>query len=62
MSRIEVLIVEDERLVARDIQGMQEVLGYAVADVVSTGEDAVRAGVVHNPAVRATKWMIRRGL
>jgi CheY-like chemotaxis protein len=50
MSRIEVLIVEDECLVARDIQGVLEVLGYAVADVVSTGEEAIRAGVIHNPA------------
>jgi hypothetical protein len=44
MSRIEVLLVEDEHPVAQDIQGMLEVLGYAVADVVSTGEDAVRTG------------------
>lgn len=51
MSRIEVLIVEDERLVARDIQGMLGVLGYAVADVVSTGEDAVRAATEKKPDI-----------
>lgn len=51
MSRIEVLIVEDERLVARDIQGMLEALGYTVAGIVSTGEDAVRAAAEKKPGI-----------
>jgi len=37
MSRIEVLIVEDECLVARKILSMQEVPGYAVAGAGSRG-------------------------
>ena len=42
MTKIRILVVEDESLVARDICNMLKSLGYDVIDVVSTGEKAVR--------------------
>ena len=41
MSKIKVLVVEDESLVAKDIQNMLLGLGYDVLDVVATGEEAL---------------------
>ena len=43
-----ILIVEDERIVAGDIRSRLRRLGYAVVDMVSTGEEAIqRADVLH---------------
>ncbi len=44
-----ILIVEDESLVARDIQGMVNGLGYADAGICSTGEDAIQAASERKP-------------
>jgi PAS domain S-box-containing protein len=41
MSTVSILIVEDESLVARDIKNMLARLGYGVAGVVRSGEEAV---------------------
>lgn len=41
MSKIKILVVEDETIVAKDIQHMLEVLGYSVPAIVSTGEDSI---------------------
>ncbi len=41
MSKAEILVVEDEGIVARDIAGTLEKLGYAVAGVTATGEAAL---------------------
>ncbi|MGB8952167.1 MAG: HD domain-containing phosphohydrolase [Candidatus Aminicenantales bacterium] len=41
MAKIKILVVEDESLVAKDIQNMLRVLDYEVLDVVSTGEQAI---------------------
>ncbi|MBI4780884.1 MAG: response regulator [Oscillatoriophycideae cyanobacterium NC_groundwater_1537_Pr4_S-0.65um_50_18] len=38
---IQVLIVEDERIVARDIKACLEGLGYAVAGMATSGEEAI---------------------
>jgi PAS domain S-box-containing protein/putative nucleotidyltransferase with HDIG domain len=43
MTQTNVLVVEDESIVARDIRNMLLGMGYSVADVVSTGEEAVAA-------------------
>jgi diguanylate cyclase (GGDEF)-like protein/PAS domain S-box-containing protein len=43
MTKKTVLIVEDESLVARDIEGMVTGLGYNVSAVASSGEAAIRA-------------------
>jgi CheY-like chemotaxis protein len=42
MITTSILIVEDERIVAKDLQRMLESLGYSVAGIASSGEDAVR--------------------
>jgi DNA-binding LytR/AlgR family response regulator len=42
MSKINVLIVEDESIVAKDIQNSLKKLGYNVAGICSTGEDAIK--------------------
>ena len=41
MKNLQVLVVEDESLVAKDIANMVRGLGYSVAAVVSTGEEAI---------------------
>jgi diguanylate cyclase (GGDEF)-like protein len=40
-SKVKILVVEDERLVALDLQGMLEDLGYDVVGVASSSEDAL---------------------
>jgi two-component system, LytTR family, response regulator LytT len=41
MSKIGILVVEDESIVARDIQQSLLKLGYEVLDICATGEDAM---------------------
>ena len=43
MSKISVLVVEDESIVAKDIQNSLKKLGYNVPVVVNSGEDAIQA-------------------
>src|SRR5262245_39460868 len=42
MSPPKILVVEDERIVARDIQNRLTQLGYEVAGITRSGEEAVR--------------------
>ena len=49
MSKIRILVVEDESLVGRDIRNMLRGLGYDVVDVVSRGDDAVRVAAAASP-------------
>jgi PAS domain S-box-containing protein len=42
MSKKQILIVEDEKIVADDLRMSLERLGYRVSGVVSSGEDAIR--------------------
>jgi len=49
MSKIKILVVEDESLVARDIQNMLLSLGYEVTDIVSSGERAIEAASAAPP-------------
>ena len=42
MSKASILIVEDERIVAMDIQNSLENLGYAIVGQADRGEDAVK--------------------
>ena len=39
---VNILVVEDEIIVAKDIQIKLEKLGYTIIDIVSTGEDAIK--------------------
>ena len=41
MAKIDVMVVEDEAIVAKDIQRQLTRFGYGVAAVVSSGEEAV---------------------
>jgi len=43
MKQLKILIVEDERIVALDIENMVKNLGYDVVDVVSSGENAIKS-------------------
>ncbi|MBN1522957.1 MAG: response regulator [Spirochaetales bacterium] len=42
MTKHKILIVEDERIVAKDIKGSLRNFGYEVIDIVVTGEDAIK--------------------
>ncbi len=46
---VQVLIVEDERIVAGDLRSRLRRMGYRVAAIVSTGDDAIRAADEHHP-------------
>jgi hypothetical protein len=39
---LQILVVEDEIVIARDIEGCLENLGYSVADVVASGAEAIK--------------------
>ncbi len=49
MAKTSVLVVEDESIVAKDIQNSLKKLGYAVPAVVNSGEDAIDAAGEHRP-------------
>lgn len=49
MSKANILIVEDELIVAKDIQNRLTKFGYGVVAVVSSGSDAVKKAVENNP-------------
>jgi len=49
MSKVSVLVVEDEAIVAKDIQNSLKKLGYHVPVVMSTGEDAIQGASEHRP-------------
>ncbi|MFP4691152.1 MAG: response regulator [Bacteroidales bacterium] len=42
MAKVKILVVEDESIVAKDIQSTLKKLGYEVSGVVSSGEKAIR--------------------
>ena len=42
MANAQILVVEDESIVARGIQYELENLGYSVPEVASSGEEALR--------------------
>jgi PAS domain S-box-containing protein len=49
MPDAKILIVEDEGIEALDMQQRLEALGYAVSDIVSTGEEAVKKAAESRP-------------
>jgi len=51
MSTVRVLIVEDERIVARDLQNCLEILGYQVPAIATSGEMAILLAHEHRPDV-----------
>ncbi|WP_290922869.1 response regulator [Halodesulfovibrio sp.] len=49
MASISILVVDDERIVALDIKGTLETLGYQVCAVANTAETALQAAETHSP-------------
>jgi DNA-binding LytR/AlgR family response regulator len=49
MSKINILVVEDESIVAKDIQNSLRRLGYNVPTTVSSGEEAIAHAEEQNP-------------
>ena len=49
MAKTSILVVEDESIVAKDIQNSLKKLGYSVPSLENTGEDAIDAAGQHRP-------------
>jgi len=49
MISLSILIVEDESIVARDIQNILNRLGYSVCSIVSRGKDAIKKAAETQP-------------
>ena len=49
MAEKQILIAEDELIVARDLQSCLINMGYAVPDVISTGEQAIQKAAMAHP-------------
>lgn len=49
MASISILVVDDERIVALDIKGTLETLGYQVCAVANSAETALKAAETHSP-------------
>ncbi len=59
MNKRRILVVEDERLVAKHIENMVRGLGYEVAGVAATGKDAVRITLETLPDLVLMDIMLR---
>jgi len=57
-----ILIVEDEAIVAMEIQDILETNGYAVAGLAATGEDAVRKALDTRPDLVLMDITLRGGI
>ncbi len=49
MPNVKLLIVEDEEIVAFDIECTLKALGYEVCGVVASGEEAIASAAIHSP-------------
>ncbi|MFQ5975368.1 MAG: PAS domain S-box protein [Candidatus Hydrothermarchaeales archaeon] len=49
MAKTQILVVEDERIVAEDIKRTLQNLGYVVPSVVSSGKEALKKAEEYNP-------------
>jgi PAS domain S-box-containing protein len=59
--RTEILVVEDEAIVAEDIRATLEGLGYSVARVASSADEAIRAASEDRPALALLDIRIQGG-
>lgn len=59
MSKINVLVVEDESIVAKDIQQSLKKLGYNVVGICSTGEDAIKSAKDLTPDIVLMDIMLK---
>ena len=51
MSKISILIVEDQAIIAYDLASKVERLGYDVAGITATGEEAIELARQHRPSL-----------
>ncbi len=51
MAKAKVLIVEDDRVVVKDLQGSLEDLGFDIASIVSSGEEALKKAKENKPDI-----------
>src|SRR5919106_186047 len=49
MAPVQIMVVEDESIIAEDIQAMLESLGYTVPAIAFSGEEALRKAVETHP-------------
>jgi PAS domain S-box-containing protein len=61
-ERIKVLIVEDEIIIAKDIQQRLETLGYEVTDLASTGEEAIESVLRNKPDIVLMDIVFKLGM
>lgn len=59
MAKTTVLVVEDEIIIAKDIQMSLRKLGYSVPETVPTGEEAVRAAQEYKPDIVLMDIMLK---
>jgi len=59
MGKINVLIVEDENIVAKDIQFSLKKLGYNVLGIEKTGEDAIKSAIHKKPDIIIMDIMLK---
>ncbi|MGB8951540.1 MAG: response regulator [Candidatus Aminicenantales bacterium] len=51
MKKVRILVVEDEAIIAKDIQNILKNFGYQVTEVVSSGEESIRAAENLRPSL-----------
>jgi PAS domain S-box-containing protein len=51
LGKVKILVVEDERIVAKDIQNTLRNLGYDALSIASTGDEAIRKAGEHKPDI-----------
>src|ERR1051325_716721 len=59
MNKIGILVVEDENIVAKDIQQSLKKLGYDVVGVSATGEDAIEKAEQAKPSLVLMDIMLK---
>jgi DNA-binding LytR/AlgR family response regulator len=59
MSKINILITEDESIVAKDIQMSLKKLGYNVIGICNNGDDSIRTAEEHRPDIVLMDIMLK---
>ena len=62
MTKINVLVVEDESIVSKDIRNTLKKLGYNVVGAASTGEKAIELAMEHRPDIVLMDIMLKGDL
>ncbi len=59
MEKVKILIVEDESIVAKDIQNSLKKIGYQISGVVNSGDKAIREVEENRPSIILMDIMIK---